>query len=51
MSSFNPRKKITTAAATKYCNSGEVPFSVPTRKAMIKPAKIPKPPSVGITVL
>ena len=37
-------------AAIKYCKTGAA-GGAPKRVAIINPAKIPKPPNVGITAL
>ena len=51
ISSLIPRKKITVVAAAKYWSSEVMAAGTPMRVAMIKPAKIPSPPKVGITFL
>ena len=51
ISSLRPKKKITVAAAAKYCNSEPIPEGTPINVAIINPAKMPRPPKVGITVL
>ena len=51
ISSFSPKKKITMAAAIKYCNSEFPDCGAPSKVAITKPAKMPKPPRVGITAL